>query len=71
MILGLIQAFLSLAGSLSRLAEARQLISAGEAKAMARSLGKQNDIIGKAIAARRAVKHDLDSVRDDPDIRRD
>lgn len=41
-------------------------MAAGEARAIARGLRETNERIDKARAARRAVKHDPGSVREDP-----
>lgn len=43
----------------------RQLLEAGEAKAISDSLSVAQSQIHSALAARRAVKHDSGSVRDD------
>ena len=64
--LGLIKVVLSLANALTRYARDRQLISAGEAKAVAKSATKSLEIIARAQAAKRRVRHDDASVLDDP-----
>ena len=67
--LGLIKVLLGLASHLARWAQQRQLISAGEASKVAEQLQETLDVVNKATAARRSVKHDADSLQDDPDRR--
>lgn len=67
--LGLAKIVFSLAQSVARIIGDKQLIDAGEAKATADQLGKANDQIARAIAARRAVRHDPDSILHDRDNR--
>jgi len=61
-----VKLLLQVAGSLTRYMQQRQLIGAGEAKAIAANLSEANENLDEALAARRAVKHDADSLRDDP-----
>ena len=68
-VLTIIRLFLSVAESLLGYAKDKQLITAGEAINAGKSLQLANDTVAKAIDARRNVKHDADSVRDDPDNR--
>ena len=63
--LSLIKVVLSLANVLTRYARDRQLISAGEAKAVAKSATKSLEIIARAQAAKRRVRHDAASVQSD------
>ena len=65
----IIRLFLSVAESLLGYAKDKQLITAGEAINASKSLQLANDTVAKAIDARSNVKHDADSVRDDPDNR--
>lgn len=67
--LKVITGILSLAKSLMGFARDRQLISAGEAKALAKQSSRSLDIIRQAQAARRALGYDPDSVQSDPDNR--
>ena len=64
-ILAIISGLLKLTNALTSWAERNQLMAAGEANAVR----KQNELtlnaVAKASAARRAVKHDPDSVRSD------
>lgn len=64
--LSLLNAVLSLASVLAEYAKQRQLIGAGEAMALNRTLGESLAAIERAMAARRAVKHDADSIMRDP-----
>ena len=68
-VLTIIRLFLSVAESLLGYAKDKQLLSAGEAINASKSLQLANATVAKAIDARRNVKHDADSVRDDPDNR--
>lgn len=67
--LTLLKLLLSLSSSLADYLGRRQLLKAGEAKAIADNLYDTLQKLNKADAARRAVKHDPDSVREDPDNR--
>lgn len=67
--LAAIKALLSVAAALLKWAGDRQLMDAGEARLAARELARANDRIARAIAARRGVSHDPDSVSRDPDNR--
>lgn len=67
--LSLVKALLSVAGALLKWAGDRQLIAAGEARAVARDLAHANERLARAIAARRGVRDDPDSVHRDPDNR--
>lgn len=64
--IGLIRALLSAVDSLTRYARDRQLIQAGEARAALAGTTAALDAIDRARADRAAVRHDADSVRDDP-----
>lgn len=66
MILSLIKSLLSVVSSLTRWAETRQLLNAGEARNVLRSIDAANANIQKARDARASVKHDIDSVFNDP-----
>lgn len=67
--IGLIRLLLSLADGLTRYARDQQLINAGEAQAALEGTNRALDAIERAKAARAAVDHDADSVRDDPNNR--
>lgn len=67
--IGLIRALLSAVDALTRYARDRQLIEAGEARAALEGAQRALDAIDRARAARAAVRHDADSVRDDPSNR--
>ena len=68
-ILSILRLVLSVADTLVSYARDRQLLSAGEAIYASKVLGRTNELVAKALAARRNVKHDATSVRDDPDNR--
>ena len=68
-VLMIIRLFLSVAESLLGYAKDKQLLTAGEAINASKSLQLANTTVAKAIDARRNVKHDASSVRDDPDNR--
>jgi hypothetical protein len=68
-VINLIRLLLSAVDSLIRYARDRQLIEAGEARAALEGANAALDAINRARAARAAVQHDPDSVRDDPDNR--
>lgn len=67
--LGLIKALLSIASSLSEYAQQRQLIDAGEAKALLRGIKDADEAIARAARIRAGVDHSPGSVRDDPNNR--
>lgn len=60
--LAVLKALLSLAGSVAKIVADRQLISAGEAKAVAKGLQNATDTLDKA-------RRRIDAVRADPDER--
>lgn len=64
--LSLIKLLLSVVSQLSRYAADRQLIKAGEAQAIASGVAEADDAIDRARRAAAGVRHDADSVRDDP-----
>ncbi|HEY7823636.1 MAG TPA: hypothetical protein VIG24_12415 [Acidimicrobiia bacterium] len=64
--LSLIKALLSVVSHLSKFAADRQLIQAGEHKAIVAGIAEADDAINRARRAAAAVRHDADSVRDDP-----
>lgn len=68
-ILSVLRLVLSIADTLIGYAKDRQLLSAGEALYASKSLARTSELVSKALAARRRVKHDAVSVRDDPDNR--
>ena len=68
-ILSLISGLISLASAIAEYAKNRQLIGAGEAQALNRVLAEGLSAIERAQAARRVVRHDVDSMRNDPDNR--
>ena len=63
--LSALRALLSIANALAGYMANRQLMQAGEARAVSEGLRKAHDAIARAQAARRAVNDDPDSVRDD------
>jgi len=65
-ILGFISSVMGLLEKWFESQHAERLMGAGEARANARALRESRERVDKARAARRAVKHDPDSVRDDP-----
>lgn len=67
--LSLLKLVLTVSASIAEIVEDKQLLDAGEAKNVAKTLREQNDRVEKALAARRAVKHDPDSLRNDPNRR--
>lgn len=67
--LSLVLAFVKLANLALGYASDRQLMDAGAAKAIAVNLQGTIDAIDKAMAARRAVQHDVQSIANDPDNR--
>lgn len=73
--LGLALALVKLLGAFTGWLHDKQLINAGQATQVAAELGKQHEILTKAIAAREAVRADIakhpDRVRDDDGFRRD
>ena len=64
-VLSIVSALLSLASYIAEYARDRQLIGAGEARQLSRTLGESLATIERAQAARRAVKHDVDSIMRD------
>jgi len=67
--IGLFKAFLMVTGAIARYVERKQLMDAGEAKHAREALEATLRAVDRAQRARRSVKHDADSVRDDPDRR--
>jgi len=68
-ILAILQALLSIAGTLSEYAKNKKLMDAGAATSVAEGLKNAMGAVEKARALRDSVKHDADSVRNDPDNR--
>lgn len=73
---GLLRLLLSLAASVAGIVRERQLLGAGEARAIAAALQQQNVRLRQALAARRAAgaagaDADADGVPDDDGFRRD
>ena len=68
-ILSVIKGLTGLATLLAKHAHDKQLLSAGEYKAIAEVNDAQIKKINKAINARRNVKHDADSLRNDQNNR--
>ncbi len=64
--IGLLRAIMGIAGAIASYIGDKQLMDAGEAKAISRNISATLEQIDKARAARKSVKHDADSVRDDP-----
>lgn len=64
--LALLSGIIKLAGNLADYLGDRQLLKAGEHKAVRANLEKILEDIAKARTARRAVKSDPDSLRNDP-----
>lgn len=73
--LGLALALVKLLGAFTGWLHDKQLIDAGQSKQIAAELGKQHEILTKAIAAREAVRADIakhpERVRDDDGFGRD
>lgn len=67
--LGLIKLLLSVVSQLSRYAADRQLINAGEAKAINAGIAEADDAIERARRAAAGVDHSRDGVHSDPDNR--
>lgn len=67
--LGVLKLILTLADKLTGYLHDNQLMDAGEAKVVAASLQGAFDATQRAMAARNAVRDDVNSVRDDPDNR--
>ncbi|WP_022949523.1 hypothetical protein [Methylohalobius crimeensis] len=67
--LSILRGLLGLAEQLTEWLNRRQLLEAGESRAVARGLKDAQETIRRAQAARRGVRHDADSVRRDPDNR--
>lgn len=65
-ILGLISSVMGVLEKFFDSQHAERLMGAGEARANARAMKEGRERVEKARAARRAVKHDANSVRDDP-----
>lgn len=63
--LSLLKLVLTLSASIAEIVEDKQLLDAGEAKNVAKTLREQNERVEKALTARRDVKHDPDSLRND------
>ena len=64
--LSILRGLFGITQTVLRMMADRQLLDAGEAKAIARNLTQANEKLDKALAARRNVKHDADSVSNDP-----
>ena len=69
--LSLLKGLVSAVGFLAKFMADRQLIEAGEYKAIAMNNERTLEKVKLARDARRAVKHDRDSVRNDPNNRDD
>lgn len=67
--LGLIKLLLSAVSQLSRYAADRQLIQAGEHKAIVSGIAEADDAIERARRAAAGVDHSRDGMRRDPDNR--
>lgn len=67
--LALLKLLLSIADQLTSYLHDKQLMDAGEAKAVAASLKGALDATARAVAARNAVSDDPNSVSNDPDNR--
>ena len=68
-LLSLLKGVVSLSSLLAKMAHDKQLLDAGEYKAIAKANNEHIKKINNAILARRSVKHDVDSVRNDPENR--
>ena len=64
--LGVIKVFLGLAEAFTNYARDRQLLTAGQAVEASNAFGESFRRVAAANAARAGVRHDGDSVRDDP-----
>jgi hypothetical protein len=72
--LSLLSALIGLVGAVTRLMESRQLLEAGAAQAVLSNLRSSNELLEKALAARRArrvVDADPERLREDDGFRRD
>ena len=67
--LSIFSGLLKLTGIISRMVERRGLMQQGEVRAAYRASQETLGNVERAMDARRAVKHDARSVRDDPDRR--
>ena len=67
--LGLLRLVLTIADKLSEIVRDKQLLDAGEARAISHNLQEGMKRVEMAQKARGSVKHDPDSVRADPDNR--
>ena len=68
--LNILKGILGLANMVAKFVSDKQLMDAGEAKAVARNLSQTNEKLNAAIDARRNVRHDTDSVQRDKNNRR-
>ena len=68
--LSIFSGLLKLTGIISRMIERRGLMQQGEVRAAYRSSQETLGNVERAMDARRAVKHDARSVRDDPNRRK-
>ena len=66
-----LKSLLLLAGFVAKYMADNQLLNAGEAIAINKSIGKSLERIKKAQSARDSLSHNPDSVRDDPNNRDD
>jgi hypothetical protein len=67
--LAILKLLLTVAETLTGYMREKQLLDAGEAKNLARGLQEALHVIEEIKAAKRALKHDPDSVHNDPDNR--
>jgi len=68
--LSILAAMLKLTGIISRMIERRSLMHQGEVRAAYRSSQETLGNVERAMDARRAVRHDARSVRNDPNRRK-
>lgn len=64
-----IKALLAIVARLAQYAQQKQLLEAGAAQAILGGVREAEDAVERARAARADVRHDADSVRDDPNNR--
>ena len=64
-LLSVIKGLINVTNLLAKIAHDKQLLNAGEYKAIAKANNEHLEKINKAIYARRNVKHDSSSVRND------
>lgn len=68
-VLSLISGLIKIAGLIGNWLAERRLISQGKKEQMNESLRTWKDQVDRALDARRSVRSDADSLRDDPDRR--